>query len=201
MCVCMRAFVCEGCISVVMRSFVGECKCCRILLFSFLIAGSYFIARGSAVDVSHARVLLTSDTQFLVFQLSGEYVKVVISSSELTDSDDSYTVVFHGYARRVTLERNGQVLQSGDHDGAITTSRLHDVWVSWYDAEIVVGVSKSIGEQVLLRHQGDTQYTAKSIAVSAHNKSNVEWKCSTQLGKTSNTVMPQKLYDLRQYSV
>ena len=173
----------------------------NVAAYSSPVAGSYFIARGSAVDVSHARVLLTSDTQFLVFQLSGEYVKVVLSSSELTDSDDSYTVVFHGYARRVTLERNGQVLQSGDHDGAITTSRLHDVWVSWYDAEIVVGVSKSIGEQVLLRHRGDAQYTAKSIAVSAHNKSNVEWKCATQLGKTSNTVMQWKLYELRHYNV
>ena len=125
---------------------------------------------------------------------------MVLSSSELTDSDDSYAVVFHGYARRVTLERNGQVLQSGDHDGGITTSRLHDVWVSWYDAEIVVGVSKSIGEQVLLRHQGDMQYNAKSVAVTAQNASNVEWKCSTHLGKTSNTaclgIVQRELYEM-----
>lgn len=149
----------------------------------FVDAGSYFIARASLRTESHAIVRLVKDVKFVNFQLSGEQVSVVLSSSEFATSEDSYHVVFDGSARRVMLKRNGRELTSVSNVSPLSTSRLHDVWLMWYDAEVVLGESKSVGEQVILQYRNEKQYNVKSIAVSGLNKSNVEWKCSTQLGE------------------
>ena len=148
----------------------------------FVGAGSYFVTRVPATADSHARLRLTRDATFLNLQLSGEQASIILSSSESATSEDSYHVVFDGPASRLLLKRHGQVLTSVSDVTLLSASRLRDVWLTWDRSELVLGESKSVGEQEMLRYRADTPLTVKSVAVASLGSSPVEWKCSTQLG-------------------
>ena len=155
------------------------------IIVVFVGAGSYFITRVPATADSHARLKLTRDATFLNLQLSGEQASIVLSSSESATSEDSYHVVFDGPSSRLLLKRHGRVLTTVSDVTLLSASRLRDVWLTWDHSELVLGESKSVGEQEMLRYRADMPLTVKSVAVASLGSSLVEWKCSTQLGMIS----------------